>query len=59
MKQRKPDGSCPYDNGDDWIETMGLHMSVEDCLLVLLGFYVVLRFWSFLSLWSLVRKNNH
>ena len=48
--QKKPDGSCPFDNGNQVISTMGMDQTKEECFMILLGMYVVLRILAYLML---------
>lgn len=53
--QRKPDGSCPFDNGDQVITTMGMDQTKEECFMILLMMYVVLRVMAYVMLVRVAR----
>jgi ATP-binding cassette subfamily G (WHITE) protein 1 len=55
-KQAKPDGSCPFDLGDQILDTMGLQYSILDCLSILLGMYAALRLWAFCMILKITRQ---
>ena len=48
--QKKPDGSCPFDNGNQVISTMGMDQTKEECFMILVVMYVVLRVLAYMML---------
>jgi len=48
--QRKPDGSCPFDNGEQVLTTMGMDQTKEECFMILVMMYVVLRLLAYMML---------
>lgn len=48
--QKKPDGSCPFDNGQQVIATMGMDQTKEECFMILLAMYFGLRVLAYMML---------
>ena len=56
--QQKPDGSCPYDSGADYLKIASLDLTVSECLWILLLMYGILRVWAYMMLVQITRKTK-
>ena len=56
--QKKPDGSCPFDNGHQVISTMGMDQTKEECFMILVAMYFGLRILAYMMLLRVTKSHR-